>query len=55
MRKGLDAVEVNADLLVRVSDGDVESHGVEESVVAGGVVIEAGKGGIGDGEFELLG
>ena len=44
---------VNANLFVRVSDGDVEREVVVEGVVIVGE-IESGKRGIGEGEFRLL-
>lgn len=50
----LDAVEVHADPLVRVSDGDVERQIVGERAVVGGGEVELREGRVGGGEFELL-
>lgn len=53
---GFNPVEVHADLLVRVSDSDVQRQAVEEArVVVVFCEIKSCQGGVGDGEFELLG
>ncbi|PON83140.1 hypothetical protein TorRG33x02_211140, partial [Trema orientale] len=52
----LDLVKVEAALLVRVSDGDVQREAVGERVVGSGcTVTESRKGGVGYGEFKLFG
>lgn len=50
----LNATIVYANLLVRVSDGDVECKVVVESAVVGVGKIELGQRGIGDPEFGLI-
>lgn len=49
--RSFNPVVVNSDPSVGVSNGDV----VEEGVIGCRVVIQLSEGGIGDGEFELLG
>ena len=51
-RPGFDAVVVDAEPLVRVSDGDVESEIIMESIAG---VVELGEGCVGDMEFDLVG
>ena len=50
----LDPIKEHADLLVRVSDGDIESEIVGERAVVCGGEIKLREGCVSDGEFEIL-